>query len=396
MKVLLVNKYHYLKGGSERYYFTLASLLKESGHEVIFFAMENERNFPCNQEKYFVKNASMDGDLSSKIRLVSHLKYSSEAYKKMTKLLSDEKPDLVILNLVHKQLTLSIVKAIKDYDPSLKIVWVMHDLITVCPSYTMLDANGNICSKCLDKNFYHCVENRCIKGSKLKSYLSYIEAKYILKKQYYNLVDLYITPSRCYQKILKDANFTTSRIEYLPNPLSIDFPYGVNDDHDDYYLYFGRLSFEKGVSLLTSVFKELPYKLKIAGEGDIKINNPPSNIEYLGYKSGDELISLVKKAKAIIVPSIWLENAPYSVLEALALGKILIVSNYGGLPELVDDGVNGFIFTNKEELILSINKVENLSKDEYKKMSKASLDKALKITNGKQYVSKLLDLVNRR
>ena len=186
------------------------------------------------------------------------------------------------------------------------------------------------------------------------------------------------------------------RIEYLPNPLSIDFPYGVNDDHKDYYLYFGRLSFEKGVSLLTSVFKELPYKLKIAGEGDIKINNPPSNIEYLGYKSGDELISLVKKAKAIIVPSIWLENAPYSVLEALALGKILIVSNYGGLPELVDDGVNGFIFTNKEELILSINKVENLSKDEYKKMSKASLDKALKITNGKQYVSKLLDLVNRR
>ena len=55
MKVLLVNKFHYKKGGSETYYFTLADAFKKRGHEVIFFAMRDEKNIPCEQEKYFVK-----------------------------------------------------------------------------------------------------------------------------------------------------------------------------------------------------------------------------------------------------------------------------------------------------------------------------------------------------
>ena len=53
MKILLVNKFHYRKGGSETYYFTLANALKDKGHEVIFFAMKDEKNIPCEQEKYY-------------------------------------------------------------------------------------------------------------------------------------------------------------------------------------------------------------------------------------------------------------------------------------------------------------------------------------------------------
>ena len=145
MKVLLVNKFHYKKGGSETYYFTLADSLKKAGHEVIFFAMKDEKNIPCDQEKYFVSNASKAGGIKSKLNMVLHIAYSKEAYKKMTELLNDENPDLVILNLVHKQITCSIIDAIKNYNPNIKIIWTMHDLITVCPSYTMLDGKGNIC-----------------------------------------------------------------------------------------------------------------------------------------------------------------------------------------------------------------------------------------------------------
>ena len=64
MKILLVNKYHYIRGGSETYYFGLAELLKDAGHEVIFFAMEDEKNFPCEQSKYFVSNVEFNGDLT--------------------------------------------------------------------------------------------------------------------------------------------------------------------------------------------------------------------------------------------------------------------------------------------------------------------------------------------
>ena len=148
MKILLVNKFHYMKGGSERYYFTLADAFKSLGHEVIFFAMKDEKNIACDQDKYFVSNASVKGGIKSKMNMVLHIAYSKEAYKNMKSLCEEEKPDIVILNLVHKQITCSIIDAIKDVNPNIKIIWTMHDLIAICPSYTMLDGQGNICEKC--------------------------------------------------------------------------------------------------------------------------------------------------------------------------------------------------------------------------------------------------------
>ena len=176
MKVLLVNKFYYMKGGSEKYYFTLADIFKKQGHEVIFFAMNDEKNIECEQDKYFVSNSSKNGGIKSKLNMVLHIVYSKEAYKNMQLLLKEEKPDLVILNLVHKQITCSIIDAIKEYNPNLPIYWTMHDLITVCPSYTMLDGNGNICEKCLHKDFKNCFKNKCIHGSTLMSVLSTYEA----------------------------------------------------------------------------------------------------------------------------------------------------------------------------------------------------------------------------
>ena len=84
MKILLVNKFHYIKGGSERYYFTLAEAFRQAGHEVVFFAMRDEKNLPCAQEKYFVSNASVKGGIKSKLNMVLHIAYSKEAYKKMS------------------------------------------------------------------------------------------------------------------------------------------------------------------------------------------------------------------------------------------------------------------------------------------------------------------------
>ena len=182
MKILLVNKFHYIKGGSERYYFTLAEAFRQAGHEVVFFAMRDEKNLPCAQEKYFVSNASVKGGIKSKLNMVLHIAYSKEAYKKMRALLAAERPDLILLNLVHKQITLSVLDAIREYDANLPVFWTMHDLIAVCPAYTMLDGNGNICEKCLHGDYKNCVRNKCVKGSKLMSMLSAYEANYIRKK----------------------------------------------------------------------------------------------------------------------------------------------------------------------------------------------------------------------
>ena len=400
MKILLVNKFHYMKGGSERYYFTLADAFKSLGHEVIFFAMKDEKNIVCDQDKYFVSNASVKGGIKSKMNMVLYIAYSKEAYKNMKSLCEEEKPDIVILNLVHKQITCSIIDAIKDVNPNIKIIWTMHDLITICPSYTMLDGQGNICEKCIHGDFKNCFKNKCIHGSTLMSYLSYYEAKQIKKHKWYDKVDLFVCPSNFYKKKLDESGYIKSKIVWMRNPLSLDTKYELNDHDDGYILYFGRLSKEKGVKTLIDSMKDINYKLIILGTGPIEDelheyvkNNNISNVEFKGFQQGEALTNYIRNARCVVLPSEWYENGPYSAMEAMALGKPLIVSNLGGLPELVDDTKNGYIYKSKEELKDKIQLMIDLSKEDYSSMCNKSLNKAKEYFDAKKYVSELLDIV---
>lgn len=400
MKILLVNKFHYMKGGSEKYYFTLANTFKELGHEVIFFAMQDEKNISSKQEKYFVSKSSKNEGIKSKIKMLLHITYSKEAYKNMTNLLKEENPDLVILNLVHKQITCSVIDAIKDYNKNLPIYWTMHDLITICPSYTMLDGCGNICEKCKDGKYINCLKNKCIHGSTLMSLLSTYEAITIKKHKWYDKVDLFICPSKFYLDKLNESNFTKSKIIHLRNPLPLDTKYELNDNHDNYILYFGRLSKEKGVRTLIESFKTINYKLIILGTGPIenelkeyvKTNNI-QNIEFKGFIQGEELENYIKNSRCVVLPSEWYENGPYSAMEAIALGKPLIVSSLGGLPELVEQDVNGYIYNTKEELNESLMKMINLDQESYSLMCNNSLAKAKEMFDAKEYINTIIKLI---
>lgn len=396
MKVLLVNKFHYKKGGSETYYFTLAETLQKKGHEVVFFAMKDEENnLPCEQEKYFVSNAAVKGGIKSKLNMVLHIAYSKEAYKKMKLLLVDEKPDLVILNLVHKQISLSIIDAIREYDSKLPIFWTMHDLITVCPSYTMLDGNRNICEECLQGSFKPCVQKKCIKGSTLMSVLSKYEADYIRKKNWYDQVDLYICPSEFYCEKLTEANFTKSKIVTMRNPLPESTAFELCDYDKGYVLYFGRLSYEKGVKTLIDAARKCGCELIILGTGPVEdeLKTYAANdqdIQFQGFKTGSELTEVIKNCRCVVLPSEWYENGPYSAMEAMALGKPLIVSNQGGLPELVEDGINGYIYEgSSDKLAECIGKMMQLSEEKYKRMAGCSLEKAKEMFDARKYVEQL-------
>lgn len=396
MKVLLVNKFHYRKGGSETYYFTLAEALKHRGHEVVFFAMEDpEKNLPCDQEKYFVSNASVNGGIKSKLNMILHLTYSREAYRKMGRLLQAEKPDLVILNLVHKQLTLSIIDAIREYDPKLPIFWTMHDLIAVCPAYTMRDGSGQVCEKCLGGNYTHCIKNKCIKGSALMSVLSAYEAGYIRRRKWYDDVDLYICPSDFYRKKLTEGAFTKKPVITLRNPLPLDTVYECADGKDGYVLYFGRLSQEKGVKTLIEAAKLSGCHLVILGTGPQEAELKAcaegcANIEFKGFQTGEPLKNYIRGSRCVVLSSEWYENGPYSAMEAMAMGKPLIVSGNGGLPELVEDGVNGYIHASgAEALCACIEKMQVLPEQAYGEMARAALAKAKELFSAENYVTQI-------
>lgn len=160
-------------------------------------------------------------------------------------------------------------------------------------------------------------------------------------------------------------------------PCSEEYPQG------SYYLYAGRLSREKGVMTLVKAWKHLPDKmLKIAGDGPLKEEiarhirkNDQENIELMGHLSGQRLFDLIKNSRYLIVPSESYENNPMSVLEAFANGKPVIGANIGGIPELIKDRVNGFLFqsNNIDSLVEVIQSTENISNDKYTDLSREAI-----------------------
>ncbi len=351
MKVLLVNKFHYIKGGSETYYFSLGDLLEKMGHQVIWFSMKDERNLPCAQSEYFVDHVDFNasGDPAKTAGAALHLLYSREAGRKFARLLDDEKPDIIHLNIFQSQLTGAVVE--EAYKRRIPIVYTAHDLKSVCPNYLMMH-HGATCEKCLDGHYWHCFANSCMKASRAKSLLASMEAYVYKLKKTYQKIDYVITPSFFYKRKLEAAGVFRCPIEHVRNflPAGTDYDSG---ERGSYFLYFGRLSEEKGIRTLIEAFSKarVEEKLYIAGSGPeegqlrsmVKSLGMEDRILFLGFKTGAELKETVANALCVCLPSEWYENGPYSILEAQALGRPAIVSDHGGLPELVEDGRTGYI-----------------------------------------------------
>lgn len=403
MKILLVNKYHYVKGGSETYYFGLAKLLQSYGHEVIYFAMADKNNIECKQDKFFVSNVDFNGDISKmqKIKAGFRVLYSFEAKKCISALIEQEHPDVVHINLVHRHLTLSIVRAIKKYN--IPIVFTAHDLNCICPNHEML-CNGNVCEECLHGKYSSCIKNKCLKGSAAKSALAAIEAINYKRMKIYDDIDLIITPSYFYKKKFEESGIIHTKILHMKNFLPTDTQYSSGNPDKGYLLYFGRISEEKGIITLVKAVEKLQNDtpLYILGTGAIEdevksyisSHKLDSKIKMLGFKSGDELKKYVAEAKCIILPSEWYENGPYAIMEAMSQGKPVIVSNMGGLPEIVDDGKTGFICNpfDSDDLKSCIEKVCALSPEEYRQMGKNAVEAAKRDFSPEAYVEKLIQI----
>ncbi len=348
MKILLVNKFHYLKGGSEKYYFELANLLREKGHQIAFFSMKNKKNVETGEKEYFVNE--IDLNTGSKLKALDVI-YSKENKKKMIEALEDFKPDIVHVNNFQRQLSESIIEAVNER--KIPVIYTAHDVQAICPAITMLDRDKEICELCKNGKYLNCIKKKCIKDSSLKSILGAIEGKYYRIKKVYNKKIAYIiTPSKFYRQKLIEDGIKANKIEAIHNYIDVN-QYNLQTDDQGYALYIGRLSKEKGILNLIEAFSNLKNeKLYIAGDGPererieniIKDRHLEKNILLLGYLNQDQVKEYLRKARFVVVPSIWYENCPYSILETQAIGKPVIGTNIAGIPELVQDKVNGLTY----------------------------------------------------
>ena len=391
MRILLVNKYFYRKGGAETYFFALAEGLKALGHEVAFFSMKHPNNEPSYWSKYFVSEKDYVGDISAfkKVQEASTLIYSFEAKRKFEALLEEFKPDVIHMNNVHRQLTLSILDAPYLKKHHVPVMYTAHDYILLCPAYTMVNGRGEVCDTCLDKHFIHATKNVCVKGSRIKSALATMEAEFLKFHHAYSKIDLIIAPSQFMKSKLDEGGFAgkTVAMQNFLTDSQMAMGARVANTHKfedaqagsrPYFLFFGRLSKEKGILTLVRAFLQaaglvggnadaqsddqsaqvLPvtWDLHIVGDGPergaieqlIASAGPQaaSRIHLLGYKSGEELQREVGNARfsVLVLSSEWRENMPYSGLESLAAQTPIIGAKIGGIPELVEESRTGFTF----------------------------------------------------
>ena len=340
MKILLANKFYYRRGGDCIYMLNLEKLLKAHGHEVAVFAMDYPENLDTPWKKYFPKNMS-------KLMAFTRPFGSHEVKSTFKKLLDDFKPDVVHLNNVHTQL--SPVMAELAHQRGIKVVWTLHDYKLLCPRYDCLKNGNTICETCFNGDKKACLDNKCMKGSKLASFIGYKEAVTWNRERLEASTDVFICPSQFMADKMVQGGFSKSKMQTLCNFIDVEkckfsSTDGTNDvellpKKEDYYCFIGRLSHEKGAKTLIEAANQLPYKLVIIGGGplmDELKSVAHTNIEFVGFKQWDDIKQLVGKARFSVIPSEWYENNPLSVIEAQCLGTPVLGANIGGIPELTD------------------------------------------------------------
>lgn len=379
MKILMVNKFFYIKGGSETYYFALKRLLEAKGHTVIDFSMKDEKNFDSPYGEYFVEGVDYNGGMSKaqQLKAAKNIIYSSEAKKKLEKLIKETKPDIAHLHIFQHQLSPSILDVLKKYN--IPTVYTAHDLKMLCLNYVMM-THGELCEKCKGGHYINCLKQKCVKNSTLKSAINVVEGYLHKWRKSYDAIDVIMTPSRFYRNKFLDFGVAENRVFHLPNFLDRDCPrVDEAEDKEQYFLYFGRLSHEKGILTLIKAIEGTGNLLYIVGTGPCKEEieeylkvHDMKNVKLLGFKSGQDLVNVVGNAKAVILPSEWYENGPYSAIESLQLGRPIIGSRIGGIPELVDGNGKVFQHGNIEELREILEQFPKGDTEEYQQYCKRS------------------------
>lgn len=399
MKILEVNKYHYLKGGVDTVFFNTIGLLKDHGNEVCEFCTDNPKNTSSDYASFFT-HAPEIRDLGTigKLKNFGTFFWNKDSAKKIEELILREKPDIAHLHNIFNGISLSILPVLHRH--GIPVVITMHDTRFICPS-SLFGKRGAACRHCLAWGGLPCGLLKCYQNNIVNSWMCAFE---MLQKEkifdYNRYIDKYIFVSQRFY------NFHAARHPYFKEKGTVlhNFMPGIDDIkpascRGNYMLFYGRVTAEKGIATLLDAMRDLPdTKLRIVGDGPLKPSleqSAPGNVEFLGFMKGDELFAQVQGASFVIVPSEWEENNPLTIIEAYSHGKPVIGSITGGIPEIMTPKT-GYLFEmgSKESLRKCISAAEAINDDTYLKMSVASRKFALSNFSPDAHYKKLMAIFN--
>jgi glycosyltransferase involved in cell wall biosynthesis len=348
-RLLSINNYHYRRGGADIVYLEHAALFHRQGWETAYFAMQHPKNIPSEWSEFFVEEIELGHDytLAAKMVKTSKVIYSFEAQRKLGRLLQRFKPTIAHLHNVYHHISPAILSTLRN--AGIPVVLTAHDLKIACPNYRML-SGSEICERCKGGRFHNAVIQRCVHDSRLASTIVAIEAAtHALLGSYRKNVDRIVVPSRFFVDKFVEWGWKREKFVHIPNFVEAE-NFDPEVEPGRYFLYFGRLSSEKGVATLIRAAAAAGIRLRIAGTGpdadwlQALAGSIGATVEFLGYRTGSDLHDLVRASRAVVLPSEWYENAPLSVLESFAMGKPVIGARIGGIPEMVEEDVSGWLF----------------------------------------------------
>lgn len=406
LKIIVCNKFYRPIGGPETIIFDTIRELKALGHESFPFAMAHPDNLESEYSDYFVQGVDYNTKQSKGVkRILSEARniiYSTEAYNKITQLVDKVHPDIAHAHNIYHQLSPSILVALRK--AGIPTVLTLHDYKLLCANMALL-RKGQVCERCRGRKFYNAVINKCVKDSYANSLLCCIEETlHRVMGIYERNVDLVISPSQFLkQKLVEHGRLKENQIEVLPNYANTNI-ISPNFQAGEYGLFVGKLEKLKGVMTLLEACKIFPdFGIRFAGRGELLEegtrfieSNKLDKIHFLGFQSGDDLIRLLKESRFVVAPSEWYENCPMVILEAFAAGKPVIATKMGGIPELINDGVDGMLYEsgNADELANCIRKLAE-NPELAVEMGRNARKKVEQNYSMNVYMDRLLGLYNR-
>lgn len=363
MKILEVNKFFYLRRGAERHFIDLVYLLEERGNEVAVFAMAHPENIDSPYSKFFPSYVGFnknDSTIFERLKGILRL-WSIGNQRKMELLLEKFHPDVVHIHNIYHQLSPSILAPIKKR--GIPIVMTVHDYHLVSPDKdrSLRNLHGEWSQFLFDTKF--SFSKRLI-----------LLLKFLIEKRfrlYDRFVDVYIVPSKYLADILIDSGIAREKVMVLPHFVfssrgTMSSPGTSNRDREtssenekgnNYALYLGAVSEEKGANDIAGIFDRLKFPLIVAGAEENGFRPLRSKfVSFVGRKSKQEVQALLEGAKCMVSGSRLEETFGLVALEAISAGKPFFGMNVGAYPEIIRQGRDGFLGRDVSELELSLQK----------------------------------------
>jgi glycosyltransferase involved in cell wall biosynthesis len=353
MKILFVHNFYQQFGGEDAVANSECRLLEDRGEEVLFWTRHNDE----------IKGYSRSQKLNFLRETISSSRTTTDIKEAVTRF----KPDVAFVHNIYPLISPSLYPALNSL--GVPVVQVLHDFRPFC-SNGWFYIDGKICERCKMGNHVHGIIHRCYKDSYLLSTLYSATLGINRQAGLLDKIDAYICLTGFFKKKILEVGIPEEKIYLRPN--FIDAPPLDANSHqqgDGYALYLGRLSNEKGIRTLIRAFENLPeVSLKIVGTGPLEPEvreyvraKDLRNIEFLGFKSGEEKWQLIRNCHFAVVPSEWYENFPIVALEYFAAAKPVIASRIGGLPYVVEEGQTGYLFEpgNADDLIATVKRLRS-------------------------------------